>query len=247
MKIISRRGKSLAWQDWFTLQISFPLAAWPPSLSLSVSWPQGLGAQACSGWTPVLVGASGWPGAGEGTSECSLLGFASVVGLRVGGAGSYPCRARWGLGRKEVHDWCHCSLLKPVCRRPPIAEGCWDIRHTSSCWNHQLDTGLGFYFFLKFLFNWRIIALQYCVGFCSTSAWVSDGYTYVPSILNLPPTSHPIPPLFQGPKQVVRWRHQWGRDIQHLQEPHDTTCCESNLFNAQNVEKGCQFSSWLHH
>ena len=51
------------------------------------------------------------------------------------------------------------------------------------------------YFFLLFMFNWRITALQYCVGFCHTSAWLSHKYTYVPSLLNLPPASHPFPPL----------------------------------------------------
>ena len=40
----------------------------------------------------------------------------------------------------------------------------------------------------KFIFNWRIIALQYCVGLCHTSAWISHRHTYVPS---LPP--HPTP------------------------------------------------------
>ena len=40
-----------------------------------------------------------------------------------------------------------------------------------------------------FIFNWRIIALQYCVGFCHTSTWISHRYTYAPSLLNLPPTS----------------------------------------------------------
>ena len=46
-----------------------------------------------------------------------------------------------------------------------------------------------------FIFNWRIIALQYCIGFCHTSTWISHRYTYVPSLLNLSPTSHPFPPL----------------------------------------------------
>ena len=32
-----------------------------------------------------------------------------------------------------------------------------------------------------FIFNWRIIAFQYCVGFCHISTWVSHKYTYVPS------------------------------------------------------------------
>ena len=47
-------------------------------------------------------------------------------------------------------------------------------------------------FFNVFIFNWRIINLHYCVGFCHTSTWISHSYTYVPSLLNLPPTpSHP--------------------------------------------------------
>ena len=46
-----------------------------------------------------------------------------------------------------------------------------------------------------FIFNWRITTLQYCVGFCHTS-WISHRYTYDPSLLNLPPTSHSIPPLW---------------------------------------------------
>ena len=43
--------------------------------------------------------------------------------------------------------------------------------------------------------NWRLIALQYCIDFCHTLTWISHGYTYVPSLLTLPPTSHPVPPL----------------------------------------------------
>ena len=49
--------------------------------------------------------------------------------------------------------------------------------------------------FLIIIFNWKITALQYCVGFCQKSTWISHRYTYVPSLLNLPPTSLPIPPL----------------------------------------------------
>ena len=47
----------------------------------------------------------------------------------------------------------------------------------------------------NFIFNWRIIAFQCCVDFCHTSTWISHRYTYVPLLLNLPPTSHPIPAL----------------------------------------------------
>ena len=47
------------------------------------------------------------------------------------------------------------------------------------------------FLYFKLIFNGKIIALQYCVGFCHTATWISHRYTYVPSLLNLPPTSHP--------------------------------------------------------
>ena len=58
--------------------------------------------------------------------------------------------------------------------------------------------------FFGLFFYWRIIALQYCVGFCHTSTRISLRYTYVTSLMNLPPTSHPIPPsrLSQAPVWV---------------------------------------------
>ena len=45
------------------------------------------------------------------------------------------------------------------------------------------------------MFNWKIITLQCCVGFCHMTMWISQKYTYVPSLLNLlsTPPSHPIP------------------------------------------------------
>ena len=47
-------------------------------------------------------------------------------------------------------------------------------------------TAVKFFFnlnlFFKFIyFNWRIIALQYCVGFCHVSTWTSHMHTYIPS------------------------------------------------------------------
>ena len=51
----------------------------------------------------------------------------------------------------------------------------------------------GLYFFVSFfyfiyLFNWRIIALQSCVGFCQISTWISHKYTLY--ALPLEPSSH---------------------------------------------------------
>ena len=51
-----------------------------------------------------------------------------------------------------------------------------------------------FFFFLFIIFHWRTIALQYSVGFCHTSTWISHRYTYVPpSWASFPPPtpSHP--------------------------------------------------------
>ena len=48
--------------------------------------------------------------------------------------------------------------------------------------------------FLKLIFYWRIIALQNFPVFHQTSTWISHRYTYIPSNMNLPPISLPIPP-----------------------------------------------------
>ena len=47
-------------------------------------------------------------------------------------------------------------------------------------------------FFLIIYFNWRLITLQYCSGFCRTLTWISHGCTCVPHP-ETPPTSLPIP------------------------------------------------------
>ena len=37
------------------------------------------------------------------------------------------------------------------------------------------------FLFLKFIyFNWRLITLQYCGGFCHTSMWISQGWSPLP-------------------------------------------------------------------
>ena len=43
-------------------------------------------------------------------------------------------------------------------------------------------------------FNWRIIALQCCAGFCHTTMWINHKYVYIyiySSFLNLPPIHSP--------------------------------------------------------
>ena len=43
-------------------------------------------------------------------------------------------------------------------------------------------------YFFNLIFNWRIITLQYCDGFCHISTWISHRDTHVLSLLNRPPT-----------------------------------------------------------
>ena len=56
--------------------------------------------------------------------------------------------------------------------------------------------------FLSFLFknlfiyfNWRIVTMQCCDGFCHVSIWIGYRHTWVPSLLNTPPNSLSTPLL----------------------------------------------------
>ena len=58
---------------------------------------------------------------------------------------------------------------------------------------------LFFFFCNLFIFNWKIIAVQYWFDFCHTPIWISHRCTYGPSLLSLPPTlCHPSR-LLQSP------------------------------------------------
>ena len=56
--------------------------------------------------------------------------------------------------------------------------------------------------FLRFIFNWRIIALQCCAGFWC-AMWISHKYTHIP----LPPESplQPLPPRHLGHHRAADW------------------------------------------
>ena len=70
-------------------------------------------------------------------------------------------------------------------------QGEW-AAHAQRPWLFNGFQGLFFFLLINsFIFNWRIIALQYCVSFCRTSAWISHRYTNVS--LPLEPPSH-LPP-----------------------------------------------------
>ena len=79
----------------------------------------------------------------------------------------------------------------------------WEVRQTASVFLLRERPAQYFIFFPKakhfFQFinfiNWRIIVLQCCIGFWHTSSIESAIGIHEPSLLNLPPTPHPIPSL----------------------------------------------------
>ena len=50
-----------------------------------------------------------------------------------------------------------------------------------------LNKAVIFHFLNLFIFNWRIITLQYCDGFCHTSAWISHRLMSPSSWTSFPP------------------------------------------------------------
>ena len=60
--------------------------------------------------------------------------------------------------------------------------------------NHSSHPEIKHYIFK--IFNWKIIAFQYCIGFCHTSVWISHGYM---SPLSWNPLSVPTPLGCQRP------------------------------------------------
>ena len=72
--------------------------------------------------------------------------------------------------------------------------------------------------FIFFFFNWRLITLQYCSGFCHTLTWISHGVTHIPH--PDPPSHlplHPIPlclPSAPGPSTCLM-HPAWAGELFH--------------------------------
>ena len=78
-----------------------------------------------------------------------------------------------------------------------------------------------------FIFNWRVIALQCCAGFCHTALWISHKYTHVHSLLKPSPPSTELTHLGSSQSAVLSPRdrqqpptsslfHMWWRLCFHL-------------------------------
>ena len=94
-----------------------------------------------------------------------------------------------------------------------IPTGMWDFSYPTKNWtcaasveaerpNHWISREipntwhvLNLLVYLIDLFLKKDICFSEFVGFCQTSTWISCRYTYVLSLLNLPPISLPKPPL----------------------------------------------------
>ena len=93
---------------------------------------------------------------------------------------------------RNVHNVLHCEIPIYI---PTNSVGGFSFLHTLSS-IYCLWTKKKYFLYKKvFIFNWRIIALWYCVGFYQTLAWISHRFTHVPSHLNIPSTSLHILPL----------------------------------------------------
>ena len=52
---------------------------------------------------------------------------------------------------------------------------CYRVRQDWVTEHYNKEKVLSIIFFNLFIFNWRMITLQYCIGICPTSTWISHG------------------------------------------------------------------------
>ena len=85
------------------------------------------------------------------------------------------------------------------------------------------------YIYIIFYFNWRLVTLQYCSGFCHTFSWISHVYMCFPSWTPLPPPSPSHP---SGSSQCTSPKHP-------------VSCIEPGLaiyFTYENIHVSIPFS-----
>ena len=102
------------------------------------------------------------------------------------------CQIRWprvagsnaAISFKSVVETITPMSWRRSCPPPPL---------TTSFWIPLTDPMIPD--FVNFVFNWRIIASQGCVGFCLRTMSISYKCTHVPSLWSLSPTPYSIAPL----------------------------------------------------
>ena len=87
---------------------------------------------------------------------------------------------------------------------PMITSGCFTLAYGGTGASNALVSGFFFFscsisyflhsvfFWLLLFFNWDKVALHCCVSFCCTMECISYRYTYIPSLLDLHPTTYPL-------------------------------------------------------
>ena len=73
-----------------------------------------------------------------------------------------------------------------------LRSGCPNLHYHQQCLRVLFSSHLLQHFYLWIFFNWRIITLQCCVGFCHTTMEIRPNYVY-PVHLEPAPLSHPTP------------------------------------------------------
>ena len=123
-----------------------------------------------------------WARSGNARQCC--LADACLPALHVGVSWGQKCHT--GVtGAKSPHCWLQQSSMRLSLEREALFT-LENHSHLPSPLQEKVLTHV-IIFFNLFIFYWRIIAFQYCVGFCYISTWISHRYTYISFFLNLPP------------------------------------------------------------
>ena len=91
------------------------------------------------------------------------------------------------------------------------------IRHLKQIYHYLVLTGIKNFCCKLVYFNWRLITLKYCSGFCHTLTWIRHGYTCVPH--PKPPSHtppHPIPQSHPSAPALSTLSHVLNQDWQSV-------------------------------